>query len=58
MLPMAMALGSSGSTTQGLAVVDIGGLTVGLFVALFMLPVYYSLMNRKQSSWNEDWDID
>lgn len=58
MLPMAMALGSSGSTTQGLAVVDIGGLTVGLFVALFMLPVYYALMNRKQSSWNEDWDID
>ena len=45
MLPMAMAIGSSGSTTQGLAVVDIGGLTVGLFVALFMLPVYYALMN-------------
>lgn len=57
MLPMAMAFGSSGSTTQGLAVVDIGGLTVGLLVALFMLPVYYALMNRKPGN-SHDWDID
>ena len=49
MIPMALAIGSSGSTTQGLAVVDIGGLTVGVLVALFILPVYYALMNgRKQ----------
>lgn len=49
MIPMAMAIGSSGSTTQGLAVVDIGGLAVGVLVALFILPVYYALMNgRKQ----------
>ena len=58
MLPMAAAMGSSGSTTQGLAIVDIGGLTAGLFVALFMLPVYYGLMNRKPRKINEDWDID
>ena len=58
MIPMAAAMGSSGSTTQGLAIVDIGGLTVGLFVALFMLPVYYGLMNRKPREINEDWDID
>jgi len=55
---MAAAMGSSGSTTQGLAIVDIGGLTAGLFVALFMLPVYYGLMNRKPRKINEDWDID
>ena len=49
MIPMAMAIGSSGSTTQGLAIVDIGGLTAGVLVALFILPVYYALMNgRKQ----------
>lgn len=48
MLPMAMAFGSSGSTTQGLAVVNIGGLTVGVAVALFILPVYYALMNGKK----------
>ena len=33
MLPMAMAFGSSGSTTQGLAVVNIGGLSVGVYPA-------------------------
>lgn len=48
MIPMAMAIGSSGSTTQGLAVVDIGGLTVGVAVALFMLPVYYGLLSRRK----------
>ena len=48
MLPMAMAFGSSGSTTQGLAVVNIGGLTVGVAGALFIRPVYYALMNGKK----------
>lgn len=48
MIPMAMAIGSSGSTTQGLAIVDIGGLTAGVLVALFILPVYYALMNGKK----------
>jgi len=49
MIPMAMAFGSSGSTTQGLAVVNIGGLSAGVLIALFILPVYYALMNgRKQ----------
>ena len=49
MIPMALAVGDSGSTTQGLAIVNIGGLTVGVAVALFILPVYYALMNgRKQ----------
>ena len=48
MLPMAMAFGSSGSTTQGLAVVNIGGLSVGVLVALFILPVYYALMNGRK----------
>lgn len=49
MIPMALAIGSSGSTTQGLAIVNIGGLTAGIVVALFMLPVYYAVMNgRKQ----------
>ena len=48
MLPMAMAFGSSGSTTQGLAVVNIGGLSVGVLVALLILPVYYALMNGRK----------
>ncbi len=45
MIPMALAIGSSGSTTQGLAVVNIGGLTAGVLVALFILPIYYAIMN-------------
>ena len=48
MIPMALAIGSSGSTTQGLAVVNIGGLTAGVLVALLILPVYYALMNGKK----------
>lgn len=48
MLPMALAFGSSGSTTQGLAVVNIGGLSVGILVALFVLPVYYAVMNGRK----------
>ena len=47
MIPMALAIGSSGSTTQGLAIVNIGGLTVGVAVALFMLPVYYRILSRR-----------
>ena len=47
MIPMALAIGSSGSTTQGLAIVDIGGLTAGVIVALFIVPVYYALLSRK-----------
>lgn len=48
MIPMALAYGSSGSTTQGLAVVNIGGLTVGVLVALFILPIYYAVMNGRK----------
>ena len=48
MLPMAMAFGSNGASTQALAVVDIGGLVVGTLVALFILPVYYLVMNGKK----------
>ena len=56
MIPMAMAIGSSGSTTQGLAIVDIGGLTAGVAVALFMLPVYYGLLSRKPKEIAENVD--
>ncbi|MBS5283119.1 MAG: efflux RND transporter permease subunit [Clostridiales bacterium] len=45
MIPMALAFGDSGTTTQGLALVNIGGLTASTILALLMLPVYYSLMS-------------
>lgn len=46
MVPMAMALGNSGAMTQGLAVVNIGGLTASTILSLLMLPVFYSIMSR------------
>lgn len=47
MIPMAMAYGESGEMMQGLALVDVGGLIASMILSLLMLPVYYSLMNRK-----------
>ena len=48
MIPMVLSTGSSASTTKGLAIVNIGGLTAGILVALFILPVYYVIMNGKK----------
>lgn len=47
MIPMAMAFGDSGETMQGLALVNVGGLLASTILALLMLPVYYSVLNRK-----------
>lgn len=47
MVPMAMALGNAGSMNQGLAIVNIGGLTASTILCLIMLPVYYSVMTPK-----------
>lgn len=46
MIPMAMAMGSSGEMTRGLAIVNIGGLTASTLLSLLMLPVFYSIMSR------------
>ena len=48
MIPMAFAIGSSGSMTQGLAIVNIGGLVASTTLSLLMLPVYYSIMNGRK----------
>ncbi len=48
MIPMAFAIGNAGSMTQGLAIVNIGGLTASTILCLLMLPVYYSVMTRKK----------
>ncbi|MDR0923613.1 MAG: efflux RND transporter permease subunit [Hungatella sp.] len=47
MVPMAMAIGKNGETMQGLALVNVGGLTASTILSLLMLPVYYSLMSGK-----------
>ncbi|WP_186422342.1 efflux RND transporter permease subunit [Lacrimispora celerecrescens] len=47
MIPMALALGHSGEMMQGLAIVNIGGLTASTVLSLLMLPVYYNIMSKK-----------
>ena len=56
MVPMCLAYGDSGEMMQGLALVNVGGLTASTILSLLMLPVYYTLMNRqkKQEVWNDD----
>lgn len=48
MIPMAFAIGNSGKMTQGLAVVNIGGLTASTIMCILMLPGYYVIMSGKQ----------
>ena len=45
MIPMAMAIGNSGNMTQGLAIVNIGGLAASTLMCLLMLPGYYKIMS-------------
>ncbi|MDO4325718.1 MAG: efflux RND transporter permease subunit [bacterium] len=47
MVPMAVGYGDSGELMQGLALVNVGGLTASTVLSLIMLPVYYTLMNRQ-----------
>lgn len=56
MIPMALALGNSGSMTQGLAIVNIGGLCASTLLSLLMLPVYYSIMSRTPKKKRRDTD--
>ena len=50
MVPMAMAIGENGKLMQGLALVDVGGLTASTLLALLLLPVYYRIMYGKKNS--------
>ena len=56
MIPIAMAYGDSGETMQGLALVNVGGLVASTVLSLLMLPIYYTLMNRKPKY--DEMDVD
>lgn len=58
MIPMAMAIGNTGATTRDLALVNIGGLTASTVLSLFMLPVFYSLLNRKPKEGEENYNAE
>ncbi len=49
MIPMAAGYGMAGELMSGLALVDVGGLLVSMFLSLLVLPVYYSLMTSKKT---------
>jgi len=48
MLPMALALGEGGEQNAPLGRAVIGGLLVATFVTLFVVPLIYSVLRRKE----------
>jgi len=47
LLPMAMGFGEGSEVRTPMAITVIGGLTVSTFLTLVVIPVVYSLMDRK-----------
>jgi len=48
LLPMAIGLGEGAEVRAPMAITVIGGLTVSTFLTLIIIPVVYSLMDRKK----------
>lgn len=46
MIPLCMAIGDSGQLLQGLALVNVGGLTASTILALLVLPIFYKGMDN------------
>jgi HAE1 family hydrophobic/amphiphilic exporter-1 len=47
LLPMAFGMGEGGELQRPLAITVIGGLTVGTMLTLIVIPVVYTLLDRK-----------
>jgi multidrug efflux pump subunit AcrB len=50
MVPMALGLGEAGEQNAPLGRAVIGGLAAATFATLFLVPVFYTLLRRKQPS--------
>jgi HAE1 family hydrophobic/amphiphilic exporter-1 len=48
LLPMAVGVGEGAEVRAPMAITVIGGLLVSTFLTLVVIPVVYSLMDRKQ----------
>lgn len=48
LLPMAMGIGSGSDMMAPIAIVTVGGLTYATLMTLFVVPVIYDLLNRKE----------
>lgn len=46
-LPIALALGVGSESRQSMGIAVVGGMIFSTFLALFLIPVVYSMMNRK-----------
>ena len=54
MIPMAIGIGDNGEMMKGLAIVDVGGLTASTILALLVLPVYYTVMDKNKKMVDKD----
>ena len=54
MIPMAIGIGDNGEMMKGLAIVDVGGLTASTILALLVLPVYYTVMDKGKKNVDKD----
>jgi CzcA family heavy metal efflux pump len=50
LLPLALGLGSGAELQKPLALAVIGGLTLSTFITLLLMPVFYSLLQRKSEA--------
>jgi len=48
-LPLALATGAGAESRQQIGWVIIGGMSIGTFFTLFIVPVVYSLLSRKET---------
>jgi multidrug efflux pump subunit AcrB len=58
MIPMAMALGQGGEQTAPLGRAVIGGLTASTFAVLLVLPLTFSIAQRRRSRSSGSWHPD
>jgi HAE1 family hydrophobic/amphiphilic exporter-1 len=48
-LPIAIGLGASGASRQGLGIVVVGGLAISQIVTLYMTPIFYTYLDELQA---------
>ncbi len=48
-LPLAIGLGATGASRQGLGIVVVGGLAISQIVTLYMTPVFYTYLDELQA---------
>jgi HAE1 family hydrophobic/amphiphilic exporter-1 len=48
-LPIALGLGATGASRQGLGIVVVGGLAISQIVTLYMTPVFYTYLDELQA---------